>query len=126
VEAQTIAQNGQNFVRTMALEGWKKETYQKLFVNKLGEIVRSFVPDEGGATKTTLESILGSHEQSGIKYNLYARCTAEGCAVSNKGTRTFDDVQFDYLKDYSWMGTATDDAGAAVVPAAGTETAQAR
>ncbi len=30
LEAQTIAENGRNFVRTMAMEGWKKETYQKL------------------------------------------------------------------------------------------------
>ena len=89
------------------MEGWKKETYQKLFVNKLGEIVSSYVPN---ANMETLESILGSHELSGIRYNLYSRCTAEACAVSNKDTRTFGDVQFDYLKDYSWMGAANAEA----------------
>mmetsp|Transcript_27403 Transcript_27403/g.78971 ORF Transcript_27403/g.78971 Transcript_27403/m.78971 type:complete len:229 (+) Transcript_27403:681-1367(+) len=120
LEAQTIAENGRNFVRTMAMEGWKKETYQKLFVNKLGEIVKSYVPN---AKQGTLESILGSHELSGIRYNLYSRCTAEACAVANKDTRTFEDVQFDYLKDYSWMGVA--DAAVAAQPA-GSETAEAR
>ena len=77
-------------------------------MNKLGEIVNSYVPDTN--KQGTLESILGSHEQSGIRYNLYSRCTAEACAVSNKDTRTLDEVQFDYVKDYSWMGRA----GAAV------------
>lgn len=89
------------------MEGWKKETYQKLFVNKLGEIVSSYVPN---ANMETLESILGSHELSGIRYNLYSRCTSEACAVSNKDTRTFGDVQFDFLKDYSWMGVANAEA----------------
>ena len=41
LEAQTIAKNGRDFVKAMATESWKKETYQKLFVNKLGGIVNS-------------------------------------------------------------------------------------
>ena len=100
VEAQTIAQNGRDFVKTMAMEGWKKETYQKLFVNKLGEIVNAYQPGEG----ESLETILGIQESNGLKYRLYSTCTDEACAITGKGTRTFSEVGYDYLKNYEWMG----------------------
>lgn len=102
IEAETIARNGREFVLEMATDEYKKRLYKNLFVDQLRPIV--------GAYRPVANAILAP---SGHELGLYSTCNAEACTFNRKDPMPFNDVDFDYMKDYSWLVEEGDGAPAA-------------